>query len=37
MRELLGEELFSLQGHWFWFTLNERPGPYTFPAVPSAR
>jgi hypothetical protein len=37
MRELLGEELFSLQGHWFWFTLNERPGPYTFPAVPAAR
>jgi len=31
MRELLGDELFSLQGHWFWFTMNERPGPYTFP------
>ncbi len=31
MRGLLGEELFSLQGHWFWFTLNEHPGPFTFP------
>lgn len=31
MRRLLGEELFSLQGHWFWFTLNEHPGPYKFP------
>jgi hypothetical protein len=31
MRRLLGEELFGLQAHWFWFTLNERPGPYTFP------
>jgi hypothetical protein len=33
MRELLGDELFSLQGHWFWFTLNQHPGPYTFPRV----
>ncbi len=31
MRDLLGDEIFSLQGHWFWFTLNEHPGPYTFP------
>jgi hypothetical protein len=31
LRRLVGDELFSLQGHWFWFTLNERPGPYTFP------
>jgi len=31
MRALLGEELFSQQGHWFWFTLNEHAGPYTFP------
>ena len=30
MRNVLGE-LFDLQGHWFYFTLNERPGPYTFP------
>jgi hypothetical protein len=31
MRSLLGDELFSLQGHWFHFSLNEHPGPYTFP------
>jgi hypothetical protein len=31
MRRLLGDELFSLQAHWFWFSLNEHPGPYTFP------
>jgi hypothetical protein len=31
MRALLGDELFSLLGHWFWFTLNQHPGPYTFP------
>ena len=23
--------LFDTQGHWFYFTLNEHPGPYTFP------
>jgi hypothetical protein len=33
MRQALGDELFSLQGHWFWFTMNERPGPYTFPRL----
>jgi len=33
MRGLLGDELFSLHGHWFWFTLNERPGPFTFPKL----
>jgi hypothetical protein len=32
LRRLLGERHFSLTGHWFWFSLNERPGPYTFPA-----
>ena len=31
MTQLLGNELFSPQGHWFWFTLNEKQGPYTFP------
>jgi hypothetical protein len=31
MRRLLGEKLFSLEGHWFYFSLNEKPGPYTFP------
>ena len=32
LRAQLGERHFSLTGHWFWFSLNERPGPYTFPA-----
>lgn len=31
LRGLLGERHFSLTGHWFWFSLNETPGPYTFP------
>jgi len=31
MQSLLGNELFSLQGHWFWFTMNEHAAPYTFP------
>jgi len=26
------KDLFATQGHWFYFTLNEHPGPYTFPA-----
>jgi FkbM family methyltransferase len=30
LRALLGE-LFDTQGHWFYFTLNERSGPYHFP------
>jgi len=30
MKKLLGE-LFNLQGHWFYFSLNEHSGPYTFP------
>jgi hypothetical protein len=30
MQSLLGE-LFQTQGHWFYFSLNERPGPYKFP------
>jgi hypothetical protein len=30
MERLLGE-LYSTQAHWFYFSLNERPGPYTFP------
>jgi hypothetical protein len=34
MRELLGDQIFSLQGDWFWFTLNQHPGPYTFPSLP---
>ncbi len=31
LKELLGDELFSLTAHWFWLSLNEKPGPYTFP------
>ncbi len=30
MRKTLGE-LFDTQGHWFYFSLNEKPGPYKFP------
>ena len=30
MARLLGE-FFSLNAHWFWFTLNDRSGAYTFP------
>ncbi|MFN2454874.1 MAG: hypothetical protein ABR577_11705, partial [Pyrinomonadaceae bacterium] len=29
--ELLGSEHFSLRGYWFWFSLNEKHGPYAFP------
>jgi hypothetical protein len=28
---VIGREFFSLNGHWFWFSLNEIPGPFTFP------
>jgi hypothetical protein len=31
MLNVLGDSLFSLQGHWFYFSLNEHQGPYTFP------
>jgi hypothetical protein len=31
LKHVIGEELFSLNGYWFWFSLNEIPGPYTFP------
>ncbi|HLN03867.1 MAG TPA: FkbM family methyltransferase [Bryobacteraceae bacterium] len=30
MRRILGD-LFETQAHWFYFSLNERPGPYRFP------
>jgi hypothetical protein len=30
MENSLGE-MFSLAAHWFWFSLNEHSGPYTFP------
>ncbi|HLK20854.1 MAG TPA: hypothetical protein VKT81_18005 [Bryobacteraceae bacterium] len=31
MQAVLGPELFSTKAFWFWFTLNEHPGPYKFP------
>jgi hypothetical protein len=31
MSDLLGEA-FSLQAHWFFFSLNSRQGPFTFPS-----
>lgn len=31
MRRLIGDHLFSLSAHWFWFSLNEKEGPFTFP------
>ncbi len=31
LTRLLGERLFSLEASWFWFSLNEGAGPYTFP------
>jgi hypothetical protein len=30
LKQMLGD-LFDTQGHWFYFTLNEHAGPYTFP------
>jgi FkbM family methyltransferase len=36
LRGTLGD-LFSLQGHWFYFSLNERPGRYTFPCITKRR
>lgn len=31
MRHLLGDDFFSLQAHWLCFSLNDYPGPLTFP------
>lgn len=31
LKRLLGDEMFSLQAYWYWFTLNEAPGALTFP------
>jgi hypothetical protein len=33
LRRLLGDDLFVLSAHWFWFSANEAPGPLTFPRV----
>lgn len=31
MQTLLGEQLFSVHGDWFWFSLHQGNGTYTFP------
>ncbi len=31
MQKVLGNDLFSPGGHWFWFTLNDSSEPITFP------
>ena len=31
MEGLLSPEMFQLQAHWYYFSLNESPGPFTFP------
>jgi hypothetical protein len=31
LKQVLGDELFSLQAHWFWFTLNEASRALSFP------
>ncbi len=31
MRRLLGEDLFSLSAHWFWFSPEEAAGPLVYP------
>lgn len=35
LHRLLGDDFFSLQAHWFWFSLNEATRPLTFPRPPS--
>ena len=35
MRRLIGEEFYSHRAQWFYFSLNERLGPFTFPRFPS--
>jgi hypothetical protein len=31
LKNELGEDLVSLYGHWFYFTLNDNSGPFTYP------
>lgn len=35
MKKLLGEDLFSHRAQWFYFSMHERLGPYTFPKYPA--
>ena len=30
LRQMLGPQLLSVNASWWWFSLNEQPGPYTF-------
>lgn len=34
LNKILGADFFSQTCHWFWFSLNEIPGPYSFPISP---
>ncbi|OGW82670.1 MAG: hypothetical protein A3C47_00580 [Omnitrophica bacterium RIFCSPHIGHO2_02_FULL_51_18] len=31
IRRILGDDMFSMAAHWFYFSLNEREGTFTFP------
>jgi len=33
LQQLLGEDFIALNGHWFWFCLNEAPDTITFPVA----
>ncbi|MDF1667890.1 MAG: hypothetical protein P1V97_39500, partial [Planctomycetota bacterium] len=33
IKKTIGEEFFSLSGHWFYFSLHEAPGDLTFPII----
>jgi len=35
LRRLLGDDLFSLSAHWFWFSTAEAPGRVVYPPCPS--
>lgn len=37
MRQLLGDDLFSVIGHWAFLSLNGKEGPFHFPAVSGGR
>ncbi len=37
MRAAVGDEFFSIQAHWAFFTLNGKSGPFEFPAVTGRR
>ena len=37
LRTVIGERHFSLNGDWFWFSLNDASSPFTFPAITMPR